>query len=190
MNKFFGLALVSVSIWMQFAASGYADEVRANTGWNSFRNKYCYTLRFPKGWKTGVNASDIPPEKSDSITLGGPHSDPKHFIGCEISVMDINPDLKTEFQNYVHAIPEGKILSEGTTEVGGEHAYDGVYKEAGHSVARYIALQHLDKGFVMICEESGPDAKNYKSPKEWKYAKVFEEILGSFKFVPNCKIND
>ena len=165
------------------------------TDWKVYKNTaYNYELKYPADWIIGTTFGANPETFSaPSFTPANCFDDgvcPSFSVG---NVHEIGKDEKIE--DGISLNTEDRIIAKGEIEISGEKASFVEYYQASYGrgdggmglVRQEIKLIHNNTMYRFYIEEHNSDINKIKTSNDWKYKKVFEDMLESFVFTDSKK---
>ncbi|MGD0506920.1 MAG: PsbP-related protein [Terriglobales bacterium] len=177
-----------------------AQNAEADTAqWQGLKNQYGWSIKFPKGWIADAIGGDTDANISDSPRIWGPAGCNDNGGRCADIGVDAMPRQTDEMSKLTpqeYLFPDGHhskpVFSQKELQIDGSPAYEvcdltyNVFDWPQGVSGCTVVVKHAGKllkiGFMEW--ELGNHNASIRSPSDWKYYHVFEEMLLTFRFIP------
>jgi hypothetical protein len=151
--------------------------------WQELKNKWGWTIRFPKDWEVWAVGEDTP-ETGDNVWIQGPKGCFEAGERCGFIEVQLLPE------DYWLRYRKANSASQAELQVDGFPAYKniGLAKNVGGwpqgEPVETIVVNHKDEVLSILYSEDAKDRAAIRSASDWKLAPVFNKVLSTFSFIP------
>ena len=150
--------------------------------WNTLKNKYGWTIKYPQDWNPDDHATT-----SGQVSFYGPgNCATERCAGFQVDAEIFQGDVKISPEEYLGANKaSSNLFNQKTIGLDGFPAVDACYYTSGlngRQPVREIAVKHHGRIVLITYSEGGKNKDAIKSPDDWRYVTTFDKILATITF--------